>query len=139
MKCLNCGIKGSHFERKICPKCVSQGISRDDLVAVRRSDWFTARSNKDDEDAGVQAGKFITKLEKERAITHLKYKYSKEEEWEVRDMTKAEIKDLPEKPKKGKKPQVHVKVEVSEMEVSWLQYELKDTGATNGRKKTNKS
>lgn len=134
MKCLSCHQNGKHFLRKICPNCKAKGISRDDIHADHMVEYF--QSYPEDEDAGIQAGKFVTKLKKERHISHLKFKYSVEDEFRTEEIeTKVKGKKKPVKTK------VRVQVELKEMEVRWIQYEHKDKniGGTHGSKEVSKS
>ena len=72
MKCLNCRTDGRHFNKKICPACTSQGVTREDISYSREEITFIgtrAEVNKD-------AAQHIEELRKEKAVTHVQYQYT---------------------------------------------------------------
>lgn len=69
MKCLNCQRKGSHFDRKICPPCIDEGVTRADIIVDRKQAEFIGRKPGDD------AREYLQEMREEgRNISHVREK-----------------------------------------------------------------
>jgi dissimilatory sulfite reductase (desulfoviridin) alpha/beta subunit len=70
MKCINCRTQGTHFQKKLCPKCWETGHKPEDFQLVDRSDWFDGETM---QEAGRKAGQFVEKMGKEKYVSHVGY------------------------------------------------------------------
>lgn len=70
MKCLNCQTKGKHFDKKICPPCTDNGVTRDQIKVERKSMTFIG------DDCGDEAGKYVVEMQnKGKNISHVRFNF----------------------------------------------------------------
>lgn len=103
MKCLSCQAKGKHFDKKICPPCKDNGITRDDVKVTQHKMKFVGKS------PGKDAEEFVAEMRAEgKNISHVRERFISH-------------KYDPSK---------------NELHLSWSEYELKDRGGSDGKRKT---
>lgn len=68
MKCLSCQRKGTRFVKKICPGCTSDGVTREDIVTLKKKITFKGH------DASPEAGKYVNELQRDHCVSHINFR-----------------------------------------------------------------